>query len=154
MNIIAKLAVVCTLFVTFTLSAGTSYAATSTRTVTEAQINQSYAVTNPVRRSITERTVDLQPGQVVVTSTLTRRSGVPVAATVTLVPSVADGRVVWSVTAVTVGGQPVSDALFAQIQARVETSWSRFVKEQLGTGVVTAVAVSDTEIIYTYETGD
>jgi len=47
----------------------------TTKTVTEDQINNSYCATNPWRRSVTNVSVDLQPGQAVIYSTHTYRGG-------------------------------------------------------------------------------
>lgn len=144
------------LAIALVLSAAPAQAAPAARTVTitrtEAQINSRYWVTNPQNRSVSERSVDLQPGQVVISQTVTLPRRDPVAVTITLVPALADGRVTWTATAATVNGEPASVELLAQINERIGSSWARFIREQLPNGRITAVTIDDSNITFTAET--
>ena len=101
--IILSVVVVLAALVVPTFAQGT----TTTRTiiVTEEQINASYWVTNPVRRSVSNVHVDLQAGQVVVSATFTYRRIEPFEGEAVLVPSVENGRVYWSAVSAT-GSEP------------------------------------------------
>lgn len=129
-------------------------AASRTVTISEAEINSRYWVTNPRRAGVSERSVDLQSGQLVVNQTRTRRGQEPRQESITLVPTLADGRVTWSASAATVDGEPVSAELLEQINARITASWARFIKERLPNGRITALAITDAEITATVETGE
>jgi hypothetical protein len=118
-------------------------------TWTEDEINQSYRVTNPARRSVSSVVVDLQPGQVVISATITLPRQQPVATITTLTPYIENGRLFWTVSAVTGDGVSVSDELLAQINAAITASWQNYVRTTGRTGVITAVDITDTEISLT-----
>ncbi len=122
-------------------------------TVTEAEINATYRVTNPPRQSISEVYVDLQPDQVVIGATFTPRRGSAAATVTTLVPSLENGRVYWTVTSITANGQPAAADLVAQVNATITASWQRYIREQAGTGRITGFVITDTDATLTYETG-
>ncbi len=122
-------------------------------TVTEAQINATYRVTNPARQTVSGLSVDLQPDQVVISATFTPRRGNPVATATTLVPSLEDGRVYWTVTSVTANGQPASAEIVAQVNTVIAASWQRYVREQAGTGRVTGFVITASDATLTTETG-
>jgi hypothetical protein len=122
---------------------------TNTRTITEAEINASYWVTNPTNRAVTNRSVDLQSGKVVVNATITRRGKDPVQAVTTYVPTITNGRVYWSVTARTHNGQAVPADVLAQINAHISASWRNFFRQKAGAGRITSIVISDTTITIT-----
>ena len=121
---------------------------TVTVTLTEAQINSSYRVTNPRARSITNVNVDLQPGQVVITATFTAPKTDPIPVSVTLVPTVSNGRVTWTVLVASANGQPASTDLLTQINASISTSWRNYWKG-IHPGYVTALTITDSDITWT-----
>ncbi|MCB9436842.1 MAG: hypothetical protein H6673_07575 [Anaerolineales bacterium] len=125
-----------------------------TLTITENQINSSYRITNNPRRSISDLRVDLQPSQAVIYATLTVPNQDPYSTQTTLVPQITDGRVFWSATAVLVNGQPASDEVLAQINAIIVASWRYYIKEQAGTGYVTRLVITETDMTYTYDFSD
>jgi hypothetical protein len=118
-------------------------------TWTEDEINQSYRVTNPARRSVSSVVVDLRPGQVVISATITLPRQQPVATITTLTPYIENGRLFWTVSAVTGDGVSVSDELLTQINAAITASWQNYVRTTGRTGVITAVDITDTEISLT-----
>jgi hypothetical protein len=69
-----------------------------------------------------------------------------------LTPSISNGRVYWTVTAVTANGDPVSSDLLAQINASIGASWRNYIRRQMGTGRITAFDVGDTAIVVTVST--
>jgi hypothetical protein len=93
-------------------------APTAARTITlsEAQINKQYWVTNPRGRAVTNRSVDLQPGQVVINDTLARPRQKTVQVSATIAPTLSNGRVTWALTAATVDGQPASAELVGALR--------------------------------------
>jgi predicted PurR-regulated permease PerM len=121
-----------------------------TMTITEDRINESYRVTNPIRRSLSDVSIDLQPGQIVQTATYTRRGQNTAQVVSTFVPSVSNGRIYWSVSSVTTDGEAISESLLDQINTSIESSWRRYFKEQRAPGRVTSVEITDTEIIISY----
>ncbi len=124
-----------------------------TKTYTEAEINSSFRVTNPANRSITNEYVNLQPGQVTITATLTWRSSSGVRSddvAVVLVPSLVNGRVYWNVLSITADSQPASAELVAQINASLATAWRRWLGENGPQGHITNVTVTEDDISYTY----
>ncbi|MBC8076575.1 MAG: hypothetical protein H7Y32_10915 [Chloroflexales bacterium] len=149
---LVALLVVAIAFAASALPTHAAPAAASTVTRTEEQINTQYWVTNPRGRAVTNRSVDLQPGQVVINDTLTgaRQKTVQIAAT--FAPTLSNGRVTWALTAATVDGQPASAALQAQINARISSAWARYAKQQLPAGRVTAITITDSALTYTLAT--
>lgn len=123
---------------------------TRTKTVTEETINASYRVSNPYRSRVSNISVDLQAGQVVISSTHNFRNA-SINTVTTITPTVNNGRVTWSVLSATTNGEPVSADLLAQINASIASSWRNFIKNQAGTGRVTSVVITDTDITYTFE---
>ena len=119
-----------------------------TVTLTETDVNSSYRVTNPARRSITNVYVDLQPGQVVITATFTAPKTSPIDVSATLVPTLNNGRVMWSVLSATANGQPASADLLAQINASINSSWRNYWKGK-HPGYVTSLTVTDDSISWT-----
>jgi hypothetical protein len=122
---------------------------TRTVTVTETQINDSYWVTNPSWRAISDRSVDLQAGQVVVSETITPRKGDPVAVSITYTASVTNGRIVWAAAAMTSNSNPVSQELLDQINAHMSSSWARYWKTHRQSGRVTAIDIGEDAITVT-----
>lgn len=123
-----------------------------TITVTEAQINGTFAVTNPRNRALTDMVVDLQPNQVSIGATYNVRGRTPTAYPVTaiLTPTISNGRVNWAVTSVTVDAENVSQSLINQINAQIESSWRRYISSTAPSGRITAIAITDAAITWTY----
>lgn len=151
MKINRKLFFIVVLVVMLAALAVPTFAQENTRTVTrtEAQVNSSYRVTNPARRSITNVYVDLQPEQVVISATVTFRRGEPTQTETTLVPTITNGRVYWTVISATVNGQPASADLLAQINASITSSWRNYVRQQAPTGHVSAIEITDDAVTVT-----
>ncbi len=145
-----KLSLIAFLMVVLAAMAFPTLAAEKTVTVTlsESDINSSYRVTNPRNRTISGVNVDLQPGQAVITATFTtpKVSSIPVS--VTLVPSLSNGRVTWTVSAATANGQAASADLLTQINAAISSSWRNYWKGKV-TGKVTSFTISDSSVTWT-----
>jgi hypothetical protein len=76
-----------------------------TVTITEAQINSSYWVTNPVRRSVTNAHVTLGDGTVTISATITHRDGKTFDVQSVWKPYISRGVLVFGFQSVTVNGQ-------------------------------------------------
>jgi phage terminase large subunit-like protein len=124
--------------------------ATATVTVTEATINSTYRVTNPARLQVSAVVVDLQPGQAVISATITLRNGTAAAAVATLTPSVTNGRVSWLVSAATWDGQPATGETLSAINQALASTWRSYIRSQAGTGRVTAVSITESELTYSF----
>jgi hypothetical protein len=155
MNPIQKVAVVVCMLIVLGAMVVPTFAADTSKSVSisETQINDSYWVTNPVWRAVTDRSVDLQAGQVVVSETITARRGDPVAVAITYVPSISNGRVYWSASAMTKDGQAVSQELLDEINAHMSSSWVHYWKEHRQPGRVTAIDISADTISVTFTVG-
>jgi hypothetical protein len=134
---------------TLPLTTAGAQSATGTLTLTESQINNSYRVTNPWRRAVTNVSVDLQAGQVVISSTQTyRRASYAVVATYT--PRIQDGRIYWTLVSATANGQPASQELIDQVNASISSSWRNYLRQQAGPGRVQSVTIADADITIAY----
>jgi Cu/Ag efflux pump CusA len=121
-----------------------------TLVLTEEKINQSYRITNPAYRDITNMSVDLQDGQVIVNATVTLRGKDPVAVVVTFVPVLKEGRVYWTVSAATKDGAAVSGDLLNEINTRITASWRHYFKEKSGPGRIGSLEITDSALTITY----
>jgi hypothetical protein len=153
MNTIRKIALSLGILVLLAALAVPAFAfaadVTKTVTVTETQINDSYWVTNPSWRAVSDRAVDLQAGQVVVSETITPRRGDAVAVTITYTAAVSNGRIIWAAAAVTSNGEAVSQELLDQINAHMSSSWGRYWKNHRQPGRVTAFDIGEDAITVT-----
>lgn len=123
-----------------------------TITLTEEEINSSFRVTNPARVSISNKSVDLQSGQVVVTATYTPQRGTASNAytiATTLVPTVSNGRVTWTATSIVVNGTGVSAQQINQANNAIASAWRRLSQGYVGKHQVTGLTITDTSITYT-----
>jgi uncharacterized protein YndB with AHSA1/START domain len=151
MNNLRKLALLLTvaglaLLVVPTFAAGS---ATKSLSISETTINKSYWVTNPAWRAVTDRSVDLQPGQVVVSEMITQRGHDPVAVDITYTPAISNGRIFWTATAMMHDGKPVSDDLLNQINNHMNSSWAHYIREHRAPGYVAAITITDDSITIT-----
>jgi hypothetical protein len=122
---------------------------TTSVTLTEAQINAAYRVTNSPRRTVTNVVVDLRPNQVVVSATVTLPRQSPVATVTVLVPNLTNGRLTWTVTSITANGQPASGELVAQVNAAIASSWRSYFRSQLPAERLTGLTITDTDVTIT-----
>ncbi len=121
---------------------------TVTTTLTESQINSSYRVTNPRNRTISDVNVDLQSGQTVITATFKAPHTADIPVSVTLVPTLSNGRVTWTVSAATANGKAASTDLLAQINASISSSWRNYWKSKIS-GKITAFTITDDSVSWT-----
>ncbi len=124
--------------------------------ITEDDINNSFRVTNPPNRRVTDLSIDLQPGVAVHSYTYTIRAPRGGATTsfaivATLTPSVTNGRIYWTLTGATVDGQPASQDMINQINAVLTSSWRNFIRTNARPGRVTSVTITDTEVQIAYQ---
>jgi hypothetical protein len=151
MKTIGKFAVVLAVVALLAVLVVPTFAADTTKQIViqEADINSSYWVTNPAWRAVTDRSVDLQIGQVIVSETITRRGHDPVAVTITYVPSVDNGRIYWTATAMTRDSNPVSSDFLKEINDHMTSSWRHYIRTHRLPGHVTSVDISDTAMTIT-----
>ncbi|MBL8148181.1 MAG: hypothetical protein JNL34_17525 [Anaerolineae bacterium] len=152
----SSLFVIAVLFAALALSAVTVSAepANATVTLSEAQINSSFRVTNPAYRRLTNVRVDLQPGQASVSATLTVRTPRGQTTTVyqtvsTWIPSIVNGRILWTLSSATVNGSPASSQMISQINAAIGASWRAYWRGQ-HPGRATTITVDDNQVVITY----
>lgn len=133
-------------------ASGVSAQTTRTKSLTETQINQSYRITNPLIRTVSNRVVDLQPGQAVISATLTFRNGTVANTVAVYTPYISNGRIYWTLVSATVNGQAASSGMISQINSSLGTSWRNYIRQYFGTGKVSAVEVTADAINVTYVT--
>jgi hypothetical protein len=128
--------------------------ASATITISESQVNSTFRVTNPINRRVTNVAVDLQPGQAVVSATLTVRAPRGQATTsyqtVSIwTPSVVNGHITWTLVSATANGTPASSQLVSQINTSIGTSWRAYWRSQ-HPGRATGVTVDASQVVITY----
>lgn len=147
-RLFSVIALVILLAATFAVPA---FAQTSiTKTWTESQVNSSYRITHNSYR-VSNKSVDLQTGQVLLSATVTpRNGGTSYNLGVTMVPSISNGRVTWSVTSVTNNGAAASGNAITIANNVIAATYRNWFKGQF-TGRATSISITDTEmnIIYT-----
>lgn len=147
------LAVVVALF-SVALPMTSAQSATRTVTFTETDINESFWVTNPANRNLSNAYVDLQAdGQVTLSALYTWRTragtrSVTLAAVIT--PRISNGRLQWDVVEITADGQPASASLVAQVNNHLMATWWRWINANAPEGMLTVVTISDDELALTY----
>lgn len=127
-------------------------------TWTEEQVNEAARFDNIYQARFGPSTVDLQPGQAVISGTFIPAStGENIPFTATLVPAIVDsrvmpgnGNVVWNITALTVRQQDVSQEIVDLIEQWATQSMARIIRESRIGGDVEAVVITDTDITFFY----
>lgn len=122
----------------------------STFTLTEDQINRAYQAGSTARWRVESKSVDLQPGQAVLSAVITPRGGNTYTATVVFVPRLDGSSVVWDTTSVTVNGTAATEEQLATINSALVNSFRRYLKTTVNRYLVSGVQVTDDAIIYTY----
>lgn len=122
---------------------------TRTVTITEQQINDSWRIANSPRYRVEDKSVDLQPGQVVVTTTfIFPRVGITAEVITTIVPTVENGRIFWEATSIAANGDEVSEELLNQANAAVAASWRNYIKGRVS-GRVIDLTITDSDATIT-----
>lgn len=124
-------------------------------TFTEEQVNNTFWVTNPANRNLTEVNVDLQAeneGQVTISAVYAWRSRAGVRSLdveVVLSPRLSNHRLVWDVVSITASGEPASREIVAQVNAHLSATWRRWIINNAPAGVLTGITITDDDITYT-----
>jgi carbon monoxide dehydrogenase subunit G len=127
-----------------------SFAQTSTFTLTEEFINQSYRVTNPSRTTVTNVSVDLKPNQVVISATFTPRRSTTSSNTITtLSPSLENGVVNWEVMSLTVDGVAANQEWVNTLNNAIVGAWQLYFRQRTEQDLL-SINISETQIDYTY----
>ncbi len=122
----------------------------STYVLSEAQINASYRISNSRWLRVDSKAIDLQPGQSVLTATITPRNRASYEAEVIFVPRLQNNSVVWDVTSATANGRVATAEQLRQMNSILVSSYRRYLKTTHDRIQVRAVEVTETDIIYTY----
>jgi hypothetical protein len=118
------------------------------RTLTEQEINNNYRVANPRRAALSNVVVDLQTGQAVITADHATRNRGTITTTSVMQPYVESGRIYWTMTSVTVNGEPASEELVAQVNTAIASSWRNYIQGKFE-GVVDTIIITDTDLTLT-----
>ncbi len=131
--------------------------ATATVTFSESEINQTFWVTNPANRHLSDVYVDLQAengGQVTISAFYTwrARSGGTNSANVAVVLAsvVSNGRLAWNVVAITADGKPASQDIVTQVNTHLSATWRRWVGNHVRPGRLTDVSITDDDITFSF----
>jgi hypothetical protein len=150
------LAMVVALF-SVALPMTSAQSATRTVTFTETDINESFWVTNPANRNLSNAYVDLQAdGQVTLSALYTWRTRTGTRSTTlaaVITPRISNGRLQWDVVEITADGQPASASLVAQVNNHLMASWRRWINANAPEGMLTVVTISDDALALTYAAG-
>ncbi len=123
--------------------------------ISQDQINRTLRWEFAFDREVRNAEADLQPGQIVLTADLDLRlrgqsSRTQYAVEVVLVPEInSRGRLTWTTESVTANGEPASDRLTRLIDAKVTVGWLDWADDFRVPRQVSAVEVTDTELIIT-----
>lgn len=126
-------------------------AAQESYTVTEAQINENFRVSNPRIAAISAASVDLQPGQVVIRGTVAPVTGGTYDVVATYSPSVVEGDVFWTLVSASVNGSSATADQLDTINATLSAGWQSWWRGATAGLNIIAITVSDTAITYTYD---
>lgn len=121
--------------------------------LTEAEVNEAITdalatAANPLLRN---PSVDLQPGQIVVTGEHERRDGSgTVNGSLTITVTVQDGTVLAQVTQSSIEGFDLTDERIAQFNTRLAENFTRRANRDNREITVTAITITDTELQVTF----
>ena len=116
-------------------------------TISEETINATWYEISSYPR-VEDIEVDLQPNQVVIKGRLTPLGDMAYDAKITLTPIVMRGIVTWKDEEIMVEPfNPLAEQR-TQVKTAFLDSWTNFVKSHYGEKWITAVTITDTEIIY------
>jgi hypothetical protein len=119
---------------------------TTSLTVTEEAINNSFRVQNPVDYSISNVVVDLQPDQVFLTANLNLPSGKVLVEQVTFEPLLKNGFILWTVTAATLDGTPLDQAIIDRFNEGAINWWNAALWEEFSDYTVSGIHINDAQI--------
>lgn len=159
-NVMKKFMVLAVLVValfSMALPMVSAQSASRTVTFTEEDINESFWVTNPANRNLSNAYVDLQAdGQVTLSALYTWRARTGTRSTTlaaVITPRISNGRLQWDVVEITADGQPASASLVAQVNNHLMATWRRWINTNAPEGMLTVVTISDDELGLTYTAG-
>lgn len=122
---------------------------TRTVEITEAQLNESFRVTNPWRRSLTDMSVDIQEGQAVISGTYTRRA-FSVGFSAIYQPSIEGGDIYWTLVSFDVDGTGVPQSTLDTINNSLARELRRTVKSYYNFFTVTDIQLSGDVVTISY----
>jgi len=129
----------------------------ATITITEAEVNATYRVTNPRLATISNVYVDLQPGLVEISATYTtHRLGETYNFAAQFTPAITqNGTVAWTlVNFYATDGDEIPDAIQPVIESLIMRTWESYWSARTFRFDLTSVTVTDTEITYVYARTD
>lgn len=115
--------------------------------LTESFINEQF--NNSLPPTLTGVRVDLQPGRVLVMATSVTENGDPLAVSFTLVPELVNGTLEWTITSMTINGEPVADVSSIQANDEVVTALTSSVTDGQRQSQVTSLEITDDVIEWT-----
>ncbi|MEO0561646.1 MAG: hypothetical protein AAF125_06015, partial [Chloroflexota bacterium] len=119
-------------------------------TITEERAQQAVDIRTYRRDRFDNMRVDMQPGQVVLSGTVNPWFGTSFDGTLTLVPGVENGRVVWNATAGTINGATASASEIDRLNREIGASLRRYAKQTLDPGRVIGVEVTADALFISY----
>lgn len=153
MTTIRKFAIAFTLIAVLA-AAVPAFAQDNARTITftEAEVNSTNFIDSTRRTNVEEVYIDFQPGQVVLTATITFRGNEPIQTSSTFAPYIENARLYWDAIAVDVTGvENYNEFIVERINEVIANSWQRYLRAELGMGNVTGVLITDNELTIAYE---
>lgn len=117
-----------------------------TYTVTEAEVNATLATF--LDDELSELAVDMQPGQVIITAAGVDAAATPYTASLTMIPTFANGRVTWAARSVTINGLSF-DLAAAQASDAVTGALTQGLEGTGSSATVIAFDVNDNQMVVT-----
>lgn len=155
MKTIARFTLFAALLAIFVPSAFAQTEAAPSRTVelTEQQINDADLFDDRPRLNLSDVFVDLQPGQVTISGTISgERFGEDAEIIVILVPEVFEsGGLMWQFISVTVDGAQATEEQIQAVNAIITNSWRNYIRSTYEAGRITDITITDDTLTLTLD---
>lgn len=120
-------------------------------TLAESYVNALPGVVNPDNPALSDLAVDFQPGQLTLTGTRTPQDGDPAPFSLTMVPTIQNGLLTWTVTALLVDGTASDAQAIGQMNDDIAGSWRMFFNGIYRSGNFADIAITDTALTLTWD---
>jgi hypothetical protein len=120
-------------------------------TFTEAYYNALPGVQNPPGGQLSDVYVNFQPGQVTISGTYTPRNGPTAPLIMTAVPTLFNGLVTWTVTAMQVNNAPLDAQALGQMNDDIAGSWRMFFTGLYRAGALANLILTEDTVTLTWD---
>lgn len=121
-------------------------------TVTASYVNDLPGVSNPGNPLLADLVLDFQPGQLMLTGTRTVGDNPAAPFSVTMVPTLNNGLITWTIIALVVDGAPTDAQAIGQMNDDIVGSWRMLFDSLYRSGSLTAIDITDSTLTLTWDT--